>query len=58
MPGAYGRLLTLGAHLRRALLDDAAVSELTTRVIPVVTQTDQQMPFVTYYRTGVESVPQ
>lgn len=54
---AFGRLLTLGAHLRQALLDDAAVAERTTRIIPVVTQTDQPMPFVTYYRTGVESVP-
>lgn len=53
----YEGLLTCGTRLRKVLLDDAEFRAMTDRVIPVVTQIDQPLPFVTYFRAGVSMTP-
>lgn len=49
--------LSVGAAVRAALLDDAAVRGITDKVFPVITDS-AQLPYVVYRRTALEASPQ
>lgn len=53
MDAKYKTILAIGPALRRALLDDPEFAALTDRVIPVVSEVDQKLPFVTFFRSSV-----
>lgn len=53
----YSSLLGCVAHLRQVLLASGAIPEVAERIIPVTTQSDQPLPFITYYRSGLNTSP-
>lgn len=50
----YECMRRVGEQLRKALLENPAVSSVTTRVMPVASPINQQLPFITYFRSGTE----
>lgn len=53
----FEKILTCGVILRKALLDDEELRTMTDRIIPVVTHVSQPLPFITYFRSGLEQTP-
>lgn len=50
-------ILGCGPRLRRALLDNPEFTAITDRVVPVISETDQPMPFVTFFRASASETP-
>lgn len=53
----YRRVLECAAHLRQVLVASGAVPEVAERIIPVTTESDQPLPFITYFRAAIAVTP-
>lgn len=51
--GVYDKVFDCGIRLRKAILD-SPVAEVTDRIFPVSTQVSTQLPFVTFFRSGMD----
>lgn len=51
---AFDTVFGIGVHLRSRLLASSEVTAETDRVFPVATQVDTPLPFITYFRSGME----
>lgn len=51
--GAFDTVLSCGPRLRARLLESEEVREKTTRIFPVVSRSDEKLPFIAFARTGL-----
>lgn len=52
---AFNTVLTCAPRLRAALMANPAITAHTDRIFPVVSKADEQLPFIAFYRSGIES---
>lgn len=52
---AYNKVFDCGVRLRGAMIE-SEVGKLTDRIFPVSTQVTTKLPFITFFRSGIEEV--